>query len=139
MILPVIMFVVTLILFSLIMQLPLKQRVRVYLPSTDMATMLDPEKRAELIETTIERHGLDKPLPVQYVNWIRNVIGGEWGYSPTWQQPVLEGLLQRAPATRFESPASRRWPDCVGFRRRCHRRSCNRSVGGGRPVHHALG
>jgi peptide/nickel transport system permease protein len=99
MILPVVMFIVTLILFSLIMQLPLEQRARVYLPSTNMATMMDPEKRANLIESTIEKYGLDEPAPVQYVNWMRNLVTGEWGYSPTWQQPVLEGLLQRVPAT----------------------------------------
>jgi peptide/nickel transport system permease protein len=98
-ILPVVMFIVTLILFFMIMQLPLEQRVRVYLPSTDMATMLDEEKRAKLIESTIEKHGLDKPAPVQYVNWIRNLVTGRWGYSPTWQQPVLESLLQRVPVT----------------------------------------
>lgn len=98
-ILPVVMFIVTLILFFLIMQLPLEQRVRVYLPSTNMATMIDEEKRANLIESTIEKYGLDKPAPVQYINWIRNLVTGKWGYSPTWQQPVLEGLLQRVPVT----------------------------------------
>ncbi len=98
-ILPVIMFIVTLILFCLVMQLPLEQRVRVYLPSTSMATMIDAEKKARLIDSTIEKYGLDKPAPVQYVNWIQNLVRGEWGYSPTWRQPVLEGLVQRAPVT----------------------------------------
>jgi peptide/nickel transport system permease protein len=98
-VLPVIMFLVTLILFFLIMQLPLEQRVAIYIPETSAATMFDEEKRARLIESTIAKHGLDDPAPVQYVNWMRSLVSGQWGYSPTWQQPVLEGLLQRVPAT----------------------------------------
>jgi len=98
-ILPVIMFLVTLILFFLIMQLPLEQRVAIYLPETNAATMMDEDKRANLIESTIEKYDLDDPAPAQYVNWVRGLLKGHWGYSPTWQQPVLEGLLQRAPVT----------------------------------------
>lgn len=98
-ILPVIMFLVTLILFFLIMQLPIEQRVQIYVPPTSVSVLLDPGKMARLIETTIEKYGLDEPFWVQYANWLRNLIRGQWGYSPTWRQPVLEGLLQRAPAT----------------------------------------
>ena len=98
-VLPLVMFLVTLILFLLIMQLPLEQRVQVYMPASRPATLLNPEAMARLIENTVEKYGLDRPFPVQYANWLRNLISGQWGYSPTWQQPVLEGLLQRAPAT----------------------------------------
>lgn len=97
--LPVVMLLVTLILFFLIMQLPIQQRVSVYMPSTSAAVGLDPEKSAELVENVIEKHGLREPFMVQYVNWLRNLVRGEWGYSPSWQQPVFEGLIQRVPAT----------------------------------------
>ncbi len=96
-ILPVIMFLVTLILFFIILQLPAEQRVRVYLPSFN--PRITEEEYARLVQITIERYGLDKPFTVQYVDWIRNLFRGEWGYSPTWRQPVLEGLVQRMPAT----------------------------------------
>jgi len=98
-ILPIIMFLVTLILFFLVMQLPLEQRVQVYMPASRPSLLLDPEEKARLVENVVEKYGLDRPFPVQYVNWLRNLVRGQWGYSPTWQQPVLEGLLQRAPAT----------------------------------------
>lgn len=93
------MFIVTLILFALIMQLPIEQRVEVYVPPTGASTALDPEKSQELIENTIEKYGLDEPVHVQYVNWVKLLVTGNWGYSPTWKQPVLEGLLERVPST----------------------------------------
>jgi peptide/nickel transport system permease protein len=96
-ILPIIIFLVTLILFSLMWQLPLEMRASVYVPKTNK--FLLPSEEQALEDWAIERHGLDRPWPVQYVNWLRMLATGEWGYSPAWQQPVLEGLLQRAPAT----------------------------------------
>lgn len=98
-VLPVIMFIVTLILFFLIMQLPIEQRVAVYIPSTGAGTGLDPEKSQDLVENTIDKYELDRPFPVQYASWIKQLFTGNWGYSPTWRQPVLEGLLERIPST----------------------------------------
>jgi peptide/nickel transport system permease protein len=96
-VLPVILFLVTLVLFGIIMLQPVDQRVRVYLPS--VKPRLTPEEYQELLEVTIHRYGLDDPLWVQYARWMGNLLSGDWGYSPTWKQPVLEGLRQRAPAT----------------------------------------
>ena len=97
-ILPFLMLLVTSILFLMILQLPAEQRVMVYVPSVN--PHLEPEEYMELLQTLIERHGLRDPFLVQYVRWLRNLIEGQqWGYSPYWRQPVLEGLWQRAPAT----------------------------------------
>ncbi len=96
-ILPVVMFVVTALLFFFLLQLPPEDRVAVYMPS--MRPMANPEEIQEVIQRTIDRYGLDDPFPVQYVTWLRNLIQGNWGYSPSWQQPVLEGLIQRTPAS----------------------------------------
>lgn len=95
--LPVIMFLVTAIIFLLILQLPAEERVIAYLPSTRST---DSEAHSkELIQSTIERYGLDQPPATQYIRWVTNLVRGDWGYSPSWRQTVLEGLLQRAPAT----------------------------------------
>jgi peptide/nickel transport system permease protein len=96
-VLPVIVFLVTIILFALMWQLPIGLRARIYVPTTNR--FLLPDEEAALVERAIRLHGLDKPWPVQYASWLRAVATGNWGYSPTWQQPVLEGLLQRVPAT----------------------------------------
>jgi peptide/nickel transport system permease protein len=96
-VLPVIILLVTLILFSLMWQLPVELRARIYVPQTNR--FLLPEEEAELVERSIRIHGLDRPWPVQYLNWLRLLVTGDWGYSAYWQQPVLTGLLERAPAT----------------------------------------
>jgi peptide/nickel transport system permease protein len=96
-VLPVIMFLVTMILFLLILRIPVEQRAQVYLASGNPNAT--PEQLAHKLEVTIEKYGLDKPWPVQYMRWLEDVFKGDWGYSPTWRQPVLEGLLQRTPAT----------------------------------------
>jgi peptide/nickel transport system permease protein len=96
-VLPLIMFFVSLILFALVLQVPAEQRVLVYLPS--VSPRLTQEQIQELIEITIDRYGLDRPLWTQYTDWVGNLLRGEWGYSPTWREPVLDGLRRRAPAT----------------------------------------
>lgn len=48
----------------------------------------------------LERNlGLDRPLPVQYVSWLTAFMKGDWGYSYVDGRPVLERILERAPAT----------------------------------------
>lgn len=42
---------------------------------------------------------LDEPLLVQYVYYVGDLLRGEWGFSRTAAQPVLEALLGRLPAT----------------------------------------
>lgn len=95
--LPSILFIVSLVLFAIILWVPAEQRVEIYLPST--GSNITEEEMERLIQTTIERYGLDQPLHVQYSKWLLNLLQGNWGFSPTWKQPVLEGILQRAPAS----------------------------------------
>jgi peptide/nickel transport system permease protein len=96
-ILPLIMILVSFVLFLLVVQLPVEQRAAIYVPST--RPNITPEQYQALLQATIERYGLDRPFLVQYGFWLRSLVHGGWGYSPTWRQSVLEGLLQRAPAT----------------------------------------
>ncbi len=42
---------------------------------------------------------LDRPLPVQYLYYVAGLLRGDWGYSRTAAQPVLDALLGRLPAT----------------------------------------
>ena len=95
--LPVIMLLVTLVLFFLMLRLPAEQRAELYMPA--IGPNATPERIARLLQRIIEQRGLDKPLPVQYVSWLRNLVRGEWGFSPMWKQDVLAGIVQRAPAS----------------------------------------
>jgi peptide/nickel transport system permease protein len=46
------------------------------------------------------RLGLDQPLPVQYVKWIKAfALEGDWGYSIKFRRPVSEMISERVPAT----------------------------------------
>ncbi|MDQ2742380.1 MAG: ABC transporter permease [Chloroflexota bacterium] len=43
--------------------------------------------------------GLDQPLPVQYVLWMKSMLRGDWGYSYFLHESVLPLLFQRATVT----------------------------------------
>jgi len=46
------------------------------------------------------RLGLDQPLPVQYVKWLKDfVLDGDWGYSIKFRRPVADMIWERMPAT----------------------------------------
>ena len=54
---------------------------------------------AGVVESIRERMGLDKPIPVQYVIYVRNALQGDFGDSWFTGKPVAEDMLRRAPAT----------------------------------------
>ncbi|MFD3155874.1 ABC transporter permease [Haloimpatiens sp. FM7330] len=43
--------------------------------------------------------GLDRPIPIRYINWLMNILHGNFGYSYITHQPVTEEILARLPAT----------------------------------------
>ncbi|MBM3678709.1 MAG: ABC transporter permease [Actinobacteria bacterium] len=53
----------------------------------------------ELVKAFREKYGLDKPLPVQYLVYLGNLLQGDFGTSLTSSRPVLDDLRQYAPAT----------------------------------------
>ncbi len=47
-----------------------------------------------------ETHGLDDPLPVQYLNWIKGIVfHGDFGQSLYYNKPVSDVVAQRLPRT----------------------------------------
>lgn len=57
-----------------------------------------PENQAVLEELRREM-GLDKPIPVQYVYWLGDVLAGDFGESNRSGRPVIELFTSRLPAT----------------------------------------
>lgn len=48
----------------------------------------------------IERNlGLDKPMPIQYIRWLKRTVTGNWGTSFASSRPVLELIAERLKAT----------------------------------------
>src|SRR5690625_1906478 len=43
----------------------------------------------ELQESLRKAAGYDRPLPVQYIEWLSNFLKGDWGYSYVKFEPVL--------------------------------------------------
>lgn len=43
--------------------------------------------------------GLDRPLPIQYLGWLGQILHGDFGYSTSNSQPVIQAILERLPAT----------------------------------------
>ncbi len=50
------------------------------------------------VQQCVVTFGLDKPLPTQYVNYLANLVSGNWGTTPAFQ-PVLPQILQAIPET----------------------------------------
>lgn len=51
------------------------------------------------LETFREENHLNKPLPVQYVYWIRGVVSGDFGISTMTKRPVMQDMVEFLPAT----------------------------------------
>ena len=58
---------------------------------------------ASIDEATLERMraelGLNRPLPIQYLDWLRHVVVGDFGRSLRSPLPVSESVLARLPVT----------------------------------------
>jgi len=53
----------------------------------------------EQIEAIRVKLGLDRPLPVQFWNYVKELLQGNLGQSITYKQPVLDLIMARLPAT----------------------------------------
>ncbi len=56
---------------------------------------VSPEKKAELRVS----YGFDKPIYIQYYNWLKKVLSRDFGNSIRTRQPIMESLKQRIPLT----------------------------------------
>jgi len=61
--------------------------------------MLDAERAANIIEARRKLHGLDKPLAIQYLIWLRHVATLDFGYSIKHHRPVIDLIKERLPIT----------------------------------------
>jgi peptide/nickel transport system permease protein len=68
-------------------------------PGDPVTAMLDPEQMTTLgPDWVAERKaelGLDKPIPVRYMLWLKEVARGNLGYSAIDRQPVIDKLGER--------------------------------------------
>ncbi|HEX3647970.1 MAG TPA: ABC transporter permease [Pseudonocardiaceae bacterium] len=69
------------------------------LPGDPALVMAGENATPALIASIRHQFGLDKPLPVQYVDYVTQVFHGNFGISTTDQIPVSTILAQRIPVT----------------------------------------
>jgi ABC-type dipeptide/oligopeptide/nickel transport system permease component len=98
-IVPLTLLIITLILYGFAMLVPVEQRAQVYWPRNINPEALSVDQVQKIIERIIRERGLNDPFPIQYLNWLGNLVRGEWGWSPNLQVWVLEYLQRRIPVT----------------------------------------
>lgn len=60
---------------------------------------LTPGMSQQTLHRLAEQMGLNRPLPVQYVDWLTHLLRGDWGHSYRDGQPVLHIIFSHLPAT----------------------------------------
>ncbi|MES0020906.1 ABC transporter permease [Mesorhizobium sp. M0036] len=68
-------------------------------PGDPAAVIAGRNATAEVIANIREQLGLNAPLPVQFIHWMRQILGGDFGISILNGRPVLELISQRLEAT----------------------------------------
>jgi peptide/nickel transport system permease protein len=69
------------------------------MPGDPATTILGQHARPELVEALRQRLGLDRPIPVQYIEYLGQVLRGDLGYSFVNNRSVIDEFLLRFPAT----------------------------------------
>ena len=72
-------------------------------PGDPIAVLLGDQATAEDIARVQKVYGLDKPLPVQFGYWLRELAHGNLGESIFLQRPVTQALWERAEPTALLS------------------------------------
>lgn len=100
---PVMLFGVTILIFLMLQALSPVERSALY--------VRDVPKNERALDSLIKQYGLDQPLYVQYWKWLtgaRNsvtgevkggILRGDFGYSRTASQPVIDLIKRRFPAS----------------------------------------
>ncbi len=91
------LIVITMLLYAGVMLTPAETRVSLYYHPGNAP--LTEEQLAHITQLYIEKFHLNDPYPVQYWIWVKSLLQGDWGYSPTIREDVLPALISRTPAT----------------------------------------
>ncbi|MFJ5369831.1 ABC transporter permease [Bosea sp. CER48] len=68
-------------------------------PGGPIAVIVGENASQEEIAAAIQRYGLDRPMAVQYLDWLGRASTGDFGLSLHSRQPVLQLIGERLPAT----------------------------------------
>jgi peptide/nickel transport system permease protein len=88
--LPIVAFGVTLLIFILLQLLS---------PAMRAALFVTDPRQLQALHEIIKTYQLDAPFHIQYWNWMRAVLTGNWGWSETARMPVLQAIKAFFPNT----------------------------------------
>src|SRR5262249_53204248 len=77
----------------------------VRLTGDPVTLMAEPGARAEDLARVRAQWGLDRPWPVQYAQFIQNILAGDLGISFNYRMPVTGPYFERLPNTPHPPPA----------------------------------
>ena len=83
------LFFVSVIIFSL----------HQLLPGDPALVMAGEERDPAVIEQIRRQYRLDRPIPIQYLYWVKGVFTGDLGESMRLKEPVMKLILQKLPVT----------------------------------------
>jgi peptide/nickel transport system permease protein len=89
----IVLFIVTLLVFLVIRLLP-GDPILVYMTRQDSQKLTE-----EQIQEARHQFGLDRPMVVQYFDWIGGITHGDFGISLNYIEPVNKLLVERIPIT----------------------------------------
>ena len=79
-------FIISILMFAIYKSMP-GNPVDIMLG--DSKTTMKPDAYQALYDKTVANLGLDKPLPIQYLAWMGNMLTGNFGYSTQYKQAVI--------------------------------------------------
>lgn len=92
-ILPFVLLLLTILIFSLVFFLSPYERLAVFIPNGELMGGNIP------FDELVAKYGLDKPFYAQYWTWLTGLAHGNLGWSPSAGMPVGEALAKYFPAT----------------------------------------
>ncbi len=92
--LPLILFGISLIVFGMIQSLGPDRLLAAYV-NPGMLDKLTPQQ----LEKIKAKYGLNDPMIARYVKWFKNTLAGDLGWSVVGKEPVKDAILKRLPWT----------------------------------------
>lgn len=69
------------------------------IPGDPILTILAEDYSPDAAQEYREKMGLNKPIAVQYLIWLKGIVTGDWGRSLLSRRPVLDEILRCLPVT----------------------------------------
>ena len=80
-------FIISILMFAIYKSMP-GNPVDIMLG--DSKTTMKPDAYQALYDQTVQRLGLDQPLPIQYFAWMGSMLTGNFGYSTQYKKEVIQ-------------------------------------------------